>query len=238
MKIPKIEELIIFENDNYIIVNKPPYLSTLDERDTSRASVLSLLSEYNPNIQLGHRLDKETSGAIAIAKNAEAYRHLAIQFEKRKVNKIYHAVVKGEFHFENREVKHPIAVSHRGNVRIDSEEGKPSTTIFNTLKVINQHTLIECKPITGRMHQIRIHLATLRAPISADILYGGEYTYLSDFKKKFKLKKDTEEFPLIRRVALHAQFLDFADLDGNTISAEVPYPKDIRAFLNQLEKNS
>jgi len=88
------------------------------------------------------------------------------------------------------------------------------------------------------MHQIRIHLAALNAPICADIMYGGVFTYLSEIKRKFKLKQGTEELPLISRVALHAYSLTFTDMDGKEQKVKAPYPKDIRAFLRQLENNS
>ncbi len=239
MKETSIEPFIVFEDKDYFVVSKPPVMASLDERDTSRPSVLRLAQQYCPTAQLCHRLDKETSGALAIAKNQEAYRHLSIQFEKRKVEKTYHAVVPGIVELDNRRVDYPVAVSTKGNVRIDSVEGKPSVTVFNTLKVYHAHTLVECRPVTGRMHQIRIHLAALKAPIVADVLYGGTFVYLSSLKgRKFNLKKDTEELPLMSRVALHAYSLRFTGLDGNPVSAEAPYPKDLRALVVQLEKFS
>ncbi len=238
MKPLNLPELILFEDDDFVVINKPPFLATLDERDTTRLSTLQLLQEQYPDIQLAHRLDKETSGVLAAAKHPEAYRHLSLQFQHRQVEKRYHAVVNGIWHFQQEKVTWPIAVSNRGNVRIDTIEGKPSETWFNTLKTFRQHTLLECLPVTGRMHQIRIHLASLQAPICADILYGGTFTYLSEIKRNFKLKKGTEELPLMGRVALHAQSLIFADLQGNRQSVEAPYPKDLRAFLRQLELNS
>lgn len=237
MKPIKFEDLIVFENEHYIVVNKPAGIASLDERDTTRTHLLAMAKSYHPDNQLCHRLDKETSGVLAIAKHAAAYRHLSIQFEKREVTKIYHAIVNGVHHFQEEMVDLPIATSSKGNARIDMAEGKPSLTVFNTIKVFGTHTLVACFPLTGRMHQIRLHLAALKAPITADLLYGGKYTYLSDLKNKFKLKKDTEEEPLIKRVALHAYSLKFQDVTGEEIQVQAPYPKDIRAFLTQLEKN-
>lgn len=238
MKPLRLNDLILFEDDDFVLINKPAFISTLAERDTSRLSILQLLSEKYDDIQLAHRLDKETSGVLAAAKNPEAYRHISLQFQDREVQKVYHAVIDGLWNFKDEHVTWPIAVSNRGNVRIDTVEGKPSETIFNTLRTYQKHTLVECKPITGRMHQIRIHLASLETPISADVLYGGVFTYLSQIKRKFKLKKGTEELPLISRVALHAFALTFTDMAGKEHTVEAPYSKDIRAFVRQLENNS
>ena len=80
MKQPSFQDLIIFENDDYIVINKPPFLSTLDDRTAHSQNILRLAKAYDPEAQVAHRLDKETSGALAIARNPEAYRHLAMQF--------------------------------------------------------------------------------------------------------------------------------------------------------------
>lgn len=234
------ESLIVFENDDYILINKPPRVSSLDERtpDKSGQSILRLAKAYHADAQLGHRLDKETSGILAIAKNPEAYRHLAMQFEHREVAKRYHAVVNGLHDFDGISVYLPISPVKDGTaVRIDREKGKVAETIFNTLKAYKRHTLVECMPVTGRMHQIRVHLMCLKAPIVNDPTYGGEPILLSQIKRKFNLKQDTEEQPLIQRVALHAHSLTFALLNGDSMTFEAPYPKDFDTVVKQLEKN-
>ncbi len=231
-------ESILYEDDNFLIINKPPHLSTLDDRATGgKTSVLQLTRAYNPEIQIGHRLDKETSGVLAIAKNGEAYRHLSMAFEHRKVEKIYHAFVQGIQDYDNVKIEKPIAQLSTGGVKIDKENGKPATTIFTTLKAYKKNTLIECKPVTGRMHQIRIHLAIMGSPIINDEMYGGKPLFLSEIKKKFYLKQETDEQPLINRVALHAQALVFPLMNDEMIRVEAPYPKDIKALHAQLEKN-
>lgn len=234
------ESLIVFENDDYILINKPPRVASLDERtpDKSGQSILRLAKAYHADAQLGHRLDKETSGILAIAKNPEAYRHLAMQFEHREVAKRYHAVVNGLHDFDSISVYLPISPVKDGTaVRIDREKGKVAETIFNTLKAYKRHTLVECMPVTGRMHQIRVHLMCLKAPIVNDPTYGGEPILLSQIKRKFNLKQDTEEQPLIQRVALHAHSLTFALLNGDSMTFEAPYPKDFDTVVKQLEKN-
>ncbi len=233
------EDLIVFENEDYILINKPPHVASLDERTTDRGgqSILRLAKAYHADAQLGHRLDKETSGILAIAKNPEAYRHLAMQFEHREVTKRYHAVTNGVHNFEGISVFLPISPIKDGTaVRIDREHGKVAETIFNTLQAYRTATLVECMPVTGRMHQIRVHLMCLKAPIVNDPTYGGKPVFLSDIKRNFNLKEGTEELPLIHRVALHAHSLTFAMLDGEEQTFTAPYPKDFNVLVKQLEK--
>lgn len=238
MKTVEIKDIILFENENYMVVNKPPYLSALDERDFIANSLKSMARDYNPNAALCHRLDKETSGALAISKSPEAYRNLAIQFENREVKKVYHAVCDGLHEFNQVKVDLPIYKLSNGSVRIDKFKGKDALTYVETLKAYKKHTLVECKPISGRMHQIRIHLSSINAPIAGDQRYNGQPVFLSSVKRKFNLKKDTEEQPLMKRVALHAYSLTFKDIDGSIISVIAEYPKDFSVLNKQLEKNS
>lgn len=237
MKKLQFEDLIVFQDEDYIVINKPPHVSTLDDRaPEGKDNIIGMAKEYLESSQVCHRLDKETSGILAIAKNPEAYRNLAIQFEKREVNKIYHAVIGGIQEYKDTMVDRAILPNRTGAVKIDPK-GKPAQTVFKTLKIYRAHTLVEARPVTGRMHQIRIHLAVLGSPIVQDAQYGGKIVYLSKIKRNFKLKKHTEEQPLISRVALHAFALEFKLMNGETQRVEAPYPKDMRALVNQLEKN-
>ncbi|MDN5200752.1 RluA family pseudouridine synthase [Fulvivirgaceae bacterium BMA10] len=236
MKRIDFESLILFEDDDYIVVNKPPLISSLDDRNDP-INLLSLARDYAENAQVCHRLDKETSGAIAIAKNPEAYRALSIQFENRLVSKTYHAVVDGIHDFKEKEIDVPILVLGNGSVTININRGKESNTFVNTLQVYKAHTLLSCHPITGRMHQIRIHLSHIGTPIIGDTKYGGKPFFLSSIKRKYNLKRYTEEQPLIKRTALHSFGLRFEKRDGAEVSVEAPYPKDFNVLLKQLEKN-
>jgi RluA family pseudouridine synthase len=228
-------ELILFEDENYIAIDKPSGISSLDDRQDER-NILALARHYNPSAQVCHRLDKETSGTLLIAKNPEAYRHMSMLFESREVTKIYHAVCDGLHQFKKVEVDAPIAHLPKGKVTIDKRSGKPSLTFFKSLHAYKMHTLVECKPVTGRMHQVRIHLAHLGAPITGDIEYGGRYFYLSSVKKNYKLGKFEDEKPLISRLALHAKSIRFDLPSGKKKTIESPYPKDFRVLLAQLEK--
>lgn len=233
----KFDDLILWEDESYIIINKPAFISTLADRNDNR-NILSMAREYHHDAQVCHRLDKETTGVLAIAKNPDAYRHLSVQFENRLVTKIYHAVSDGIHDFSGLKVEAAIQKLSTGTVRIDKQQGKEAVTFFNTLKAYKAHTLIECQPITGRMHQIRIHLASQGAPITGDESYGGKPLYLSQLKRNYNLKKWTEEQPLVQRLALHAFRLEFKLPDDKKVSIEAPYQKDFRVLITQLEKNS
>ena len=218
-----------------MVINKPPHLATLEDRQEPD-NVLAYARHYVEAAQVCHRLDKDTSGVLAIAKNPEAYRHLSMQFEARTVNKIYHAIVDGLHKFENILVDKPIIKTDDGLVKI-GRDGKSAQTSFTSLRPYRIHTLVECRPVTGRMHQIRIHLTVLNAPITGDVIYGGKEFYLSSVKRDFNLKKDTDEQPLIKRMALHSYALEFRNLADSTVKIEAPYPKDFQALVRQLELN-
>jgi RluA family pseudouridine synthase len=231
-----IADILLFENEDFFLVNKPPYMSTLNDR-VEKVNLLALAKEYSDDAQACHRLDKDTSGVLAFAKNPEAYRHLSMQFEHREVNKIYHAVADGIHRFQNQLVDAAILKQDDGIVKL-SRQGKEAQTYFTSIKSYRQHTLIECRPITGRMHQIRIHLASLGASIAGDEQYGGKPVMLSQLKWGFNLKKYTEEQPLMKRMALHAFSLEFSLLNGEKQRFEAPYPKDMAALVRQLELSS
>ncbi len=234
MKNTAFSDLILYEDEDYIVINKPPFISTLADR-SSKVNILGQARAYITTAQVCHRLDKETSGALAIAKHPEAYQALAVQFEARKVKKTYHAVADGIHEFQKEKINLPILISGKGVARVN-HKGKPAQTIVQAIEAYKMHTLLACQPITGRFHQIRVHLAHIKAPIAGDEQYGGNPIYLSEIKRKFNLKKDTEELPLIKRVALHAKALKFNLLNGKYIEVEAPYPKDFAVLVKQLRK--
>lgn len=239
MKKVDFKSLIVFEDDDYICINKPPFVATLEDRNDP-VNINKMAKEYHPEAHVCHRLDKETSGILALAKSTDAYRNLAIQFEKRQVQKMYHAVVAGKHDFDGVSVYLPIETKPGlAAVRINKQEGKEAETIFFTEKAYKHHTLVRCYPVTGRMHQIRIHLACLQSPIVCDGLYGGVPIYLSELKKRYNANKEQEEeAPMMKRVALHAHTLTFALLNGEVNTITAPYAKDFGVLVKQLEKYS
>lgn len=237
MKIPKLQDLIIFEDKNVIVVNKPPFIASLDEREGGDINILRLAKQYTDDAQICHRLDKETSGAMIIAKNPETYRFISMQFEHREVKKVYHAIVDGTHIFNDLLVDLPILNAGKGNVMISRGEGKKAETYFKSLKYFKHYTLIEAKPVTGRMHQIRIHLATQRASITGDEMYGGNPVYLSKIKRNYRLGKDEIEQSIIKRFALHSREVTFKINENESKTFTADYPKDFAVLLKLLEKN-
>lgn len=235
MKKADFHKWIIYEDADYLAVNKPSFISTLADRN-DETHLLAIAKSHYSDAQVCHRLDKETSGVLVLSKHNEAYRHLAMQFEHRQVDKLYHAVVDGLHAFQNETIELAIKKLSDGTVII-ARDGKEASTSFTTLQAYKKHTLVACRPITGRMHQIRIHLSSLMAPITGDQIYGGKPAFLSDIKRKFNLKKNEEEQPLIKRVALHAFELEFAGLRGKKVCVNAPYSKDFQALIRQLSAN-
>ncbi|UEG51779.1 RNA pseudouridine synthase [Mucilaginibacter daejeonensis] len=238
MKIPKFADLIIYEDDSVIVVNKPPFISSLDERGdgSSEVSMLRLARNYWDDVQICHRLDKETSGALIFAKTPEAYRSVSMQFEHRKVKKVYHAVIEGTHVFEDLLVDLPILNTGKGTVSISRQDGKRAETWFKSIQYFKHYTLVECRPVTGRMHQIRIHLATQRASIAGDETYKGKAVFLSALKRKYVLGKDQEELPIMKRFALHAFEVTFKAHNDQELTIHAPYPKDFDTLLKLLTK--
>lgn len=228
-------DLILYEDEDYIAINKPAFVSTLDDRNDPY-SILSWARDYVDEAQVCHRLDKETSGVLVIARHPEAYRAMSLQFENRKVEKEYHAICDGIHDFKDLAIDLPIYVTGRGVVKIDHRQGKEAYSVANTVAAYQKHTLMSCKPVTGRMHQVRIHLASVGASIAGDEQYGGQPLYLSSIKRNYNLKKWEEELPLIKRVALHAKALHFELFNKKAVSIEAPYPKDFAVAVKQLEK--
>lgn len=236
MKRFEFKDWIIVETPDYLVINKPSGISSLDERHGPTISIQQLAKKYTPTAILCHRLDRDTTGALLIAKSEEAYRHFSMQFEHRKVLKNYLAIVNGTHAFDNKEVFLPIGAARNGTMRIDYKDGKEALTYFNSEQYYKHFTLVRCTPITGRTHQIRVHLASQNASIAGDTLYGSETPYLSKIKRKFKHSATEDENPIIHRFALHAHELQFLDLQEQVVVVKAPLPKDFAVFVKLLDK--
>lgn len=230
---------IIFENEDLVAINKPAGMLSIPDRIQSQPSLKDLLLEIYGSIFTIHRLDKETSGVIVFAKNEPAHKNLSLQFENRETEKYYIGLVTGSLSVETGLIDIPI-IEHpvKKGMMITAAKGKASVTEYKVEEEFGPFSLVRFKILTGRTHQIRVHMKYLGHPIACDELYGsGEPVYLSDIKKKFKLsKQEEEERPILNRLGLHSDRLTFKDMAGHPHILEAPLPKDLKALTNQLRK--
>lgn len=218
---------ILFEDDDLVLVNKPAGMVVHPAcGHTSGTLVNALLhhakklSKVGGDIRAGivHRLDKNTSGLLIVAKTDEAHQRIARQFKRRQIKKIYWAVVKGVVEHNEMKADIPLGRSraNRKLVVACEEEGKPAQSFFKVLERFRSATLLEVRPTTGRMHQIRVHLRHLGYPVLGDKEYGSPT-------------------PLINRQALHAKSISFRHPEtGKTIIIDSDLPSDMAKLLKTL----
>jgi 23S rRNA pseudouridine1911/1915/1917 synthase len=235
MKIPEI----ISENEDFVVINKPPGLLSIPDREGKEISLKILLRQKYGSIYTVHRLDRDTSGVILFAKNEAAHKHFSRQFEERSTKKIYNGLVLGKLQSPGGVIDEPIAehYSQRGKM-MTAAKGKPSVTEYEVLEQFRSYAWMQFNILTGRTHQIRVHMKHLDHPVACDELYGdGKPLLLSSFKKKFKLSKSAEEErPILNRLALHASELSFTAMNKQALRFIAALPKDLKALLQQLRK--
>jgi len=231
---------ILFKDEYLLAVSKPSGLLTIPERydPANRYLTEALTPKYGP-LWVVHRLDKETSGVVVLARTAEAHKNLSMQFSSHSVVKVYHALISGRPAWDAKSVDIPLRTNgdRRHRTVIDRNNGKPSLTVLHILERLGPFTLIEAKPETGRTHQIRAHLKAMGLPVVVDRLYGREEPiYLSRLKRNYRRTRD-EERPLLGRLGLHAFSITFTHpITEEPMSILAPYPKDFRATLYQLRR--
>ncbi|MEP7277859.1 MAG: RluA family pseudouridine synthase [Bacteroidota bacterium] len=234
-----IGSITLFENNDFIVLNKPSGILSIPDRTQSQPSLKDFLIEKFGIIFTVHRLDAATSGVIVFAKNENMHRHLSLQFEDRSTRKIYNGLVTGKLSTPEGIIDAPIAAhySQQGMMMINAK-GKASVTEYAVLEQFRLYSWMQFHILSGRTHQIRVHMKHLGHPIACDEWYGdGKPLLLSSFKKKFNLARSAEEErPILNRLALHAAELRFQDLDKNQHVFEAPLPKDLKALLQQLGK--
>jgi len=229
---------ILYQDDALLVVNKPAGLSTLpDGYNPSLPHIKSVLEQQAGSLWIVHRLDKETSGVLLLARSAEAHRSLNTQFEKHMVSKVYHALVVGTPEWQEKTIRLPLRPNGDRQHRtvIDLQAGKPAVTHLKVLERFGQYSLVEAIPETGRTHQIRTHLSALGLSILGDKLYGKRINPRAGEKvRRFQQGHD----PLISltdRMVLHARSLEINHpLTGERQKFTAPYPAEIVAILQQL----
>lgn len=237
---------VIFEDDDIVVLDKPSGL-VINAAETQKDNVTlqdliaisDLLeeddeeySEFKDRSGIVHRLDKDTSGIIIVAKNRECFENLQAQFKSRNVHKVYTTLVYGEIdglkEGETLEIDAPIARNPKNRQRFAVvESGKPAVTKIKLIKNIKskkdgEFSLLECYPLTGRTHQIRVHLTALGNSVVGDFLYSG----------RTRGKRDRHIFP---RQFLHASKIEFVHpKNGKLINLESKLPDDLNVVLDYL----
>jgi len=225
---------IIFENDDLMVVDKPAGMvvhpgaghatHTLVNAALAHAPDMAGISgEIRPGVV--HRLDKDTSGLILVAKNDRAHQHLQEQFKTRKVRKTYLALVDGHPPTPNGRIEAAIGrdASHRKRMAVVTPpKGRPAVTEYHSLEVFPDHELIETHPVTGRTHQIRLHLAFVGCPVAGDLVYGKRHATLG-----------------LTRTFLHAWRLSIR-LPGEKAprTFEAPLPDELECILVELRQKN
>ena len=235
----RIDEHIIFENDDLIVLNKPSGLLSIPDREGKEISLKKILQERPGEIFTIHRLDKGTSGVIMFAKNEATHKSLSQQFQNRQTEKIYLGLIIGSPLNKKGTIDSPI-MEHpvKKGLMVINRKGKESLTDYEVLEDLGPYSWVQFQIYTGRTHQIRIHMKDIGHPIVCDEVYGdGKPVLLSSIKHNFKLSRNQEEErPILNRLALHSFQLKFAGADNKQYEFEAPVPKDLKATLQQLSK--
>jgi tRNA pseudouridine32 synthase/23S rRNA pseudouridine746 synthase len=225
-----LDAQILFEDAELVAVAKPPGIAVIPERDGAPESSLRhrLEAARGEPLWVVHRIDKDTSGVVVLARSAVAHRWLNDAFAERRVQKRYLAFAAGDLP-GSRVVDVALVEARRGKARPANpgEKGKPSVTDLTALarwaRGGDTVTLVEARPKTGRHHQIRVHLRSLEAPILGDPLYG-----------KRTLRGMLDGAPCTR-LALHAAGLSVVRPDGRELAVEAPLPADMSALQGWLD---
>lgn len=243
MKKSEMDEALLWQDDHILVVNKPAgLLSIPDGFDPDLPDLRSTFEPMFGELWIVHRLDRDTSGVVMLARNGQAHRELCHKFEQHQVSKVYHALVVGNPDWNKRTVEQPLRINGDRQHRtvIDYQRGKYAHTQFCVLERFGRYTLIEAMPGTGRTHQIRVHLKAVGIPVVADALYGeGSSLFLSAIKVGYRMKKGKTERPLLDRLGLHARLITIEHpFSRKEMYFEAPYPKDIAVALRQLRRYS
>lgn len=236
----KIQPEILFQNETLLAVGKPSgMLSVPDRHNTAIASLYGWVTNRFPEARQLNRLDAYTSGVVLFSMEADSFGFYSDQFMNREVTKVYYAIVEGRVLENGGVIDAPLHTQSDGYV-IVSKKGKPSQTNWELEEAFHEYSLIKAIPLTGRTHQIRVHMASIGHPIVGDVQYGGSPgLFLSTLKRNaYKQNKSEEtERPLIGRMALHSFSIGIKNFkDNQSLHIECPFPKDMRVGLQKLRQ--
>ena len=231
---------ILYADEDVLVINKGVGLVVHPGAGNPSGTLMNALLHFDPKLAevpragLVHRLDKETTGAMVIARSLQAHAALVEQLSERDVHRQYIAVVNGVL-VAGGTVDAPIARHPRDRIRMAVvENGRPAVTHYRVRERYRGHTLVECRLETGRTHQIRVHMAHVRHPIVGDPLYGGS----------LRLPKGASEDLVaqlrgFRRQALHAERLEFEHpRSGQSVALSAPPPPDLMALIESLRADA
>ena len=167
---------ILYENDDLIAMDKPAGISTIPERNREKNCFLHLIrKQVQQPVMTVHRLDKEVSGVIVFAKNPAAHKRFNMLFDQRQVHKTYVAIIHGCMADDQGEIRKPIRQFGSGRMGVDMEKGKPSITQFDVKQKSERYSKVMLYPLTGKRHQLRVHLYDAGHAIVGDPLYGDKH---------------------------------------------------------------
>jgi 23S rRNA pseudouridine1911/1915/1917 synthase len=235
---------IIYQDDDILVVNKPSGISVTKDRSGKQDLIpaLQLQKGLDREIRLIHRLDKDTSGVMVMAFNAETQSVYSSCFEKRLVKKTYLALVSGMLVHETGTIRASLSQSDKkpNLMRVNPRKGKPAITEYALLADFGMLSLAAVMPLTGRTHQIRAHMASISLPLAIDPLYGSSKpVMLSDFKAGYRVGHGREERPLITRLTLHAYQLELPEIgDRSPKSFIAPLDKKFSGTVKMLTKHN
>jgi len=243
---------IIHEDQSFVAINKQSGLVVHPPGRGSNAGTLvsGLVYHFQQNLSsvsgplrpgIVHRLDKDTSGIMLIAKNDSDHFKLARQFHERLIKKTYHAVVQGELERDEDIIDLPIARNRRSpeKMSVNFKNGKSAQTHYKVLERFDRYTYVELSPRTGRTHQLRVHMMYIGHPVASDFLYGRQRVVFQD---EFPTDSADPDAPpddriLIARQALHARRITLQHpRTEETMTLEAPLAEDIQELLDNLRR--
>ncbi|MCF7222031.1 23S rRNA pseudouridine(1911/1915/1917) synthase RluD [Marilutibacter chinensis] len=231
---------VLYEDEHVIVIDKPPGLVVHPGAGNPAGTLVNALLHHDPGLDrlpragIVHRLDKDTSGVMVVARTLVAHTALIAQLSSREVHRQYLAVVVGAM-VAGGTADAPIDRHPRDRVRMAvREDGREAVTHYRLRERFRAHTLVECRLETGRTHQIRVHMAHIKYPIVGDPMYGGPLKL-----PKGATPELVEALRGFRRQALHAETLEFAHpVGGQPVRCSAPMPDDMQALVRALQDDS